>query len=327
MISLAFTCGDINGIGPEIVIKTINNVYFSSEKKIIVYIPKNIFEKTASLIEPSFDFEILQKENFREISNNKVLIVNIGNYKGKHGVPTSSSGKASFKSIQKAFLAVQNGIADAIITAPISKTSFQLANIDYPGHTELFAELTHSKNYMMTFLSDRFICGLVTVHQPIKKVPKFITKKRIKNSIEVLYNTLLNDIGKKNPKIAVLGLNPHAGENGLIGKEENEILKPIIKIFSKKNVAGPFVADAFFGTRQYENYDAVLGMYHDQVLIPFKLLNFNLGVNYTAGLPIVRTSPDHGTAYDKAGQGIADPSSMIEAVKWAEIIVRNRRRK
>lgn len=327
MIKLAFTCGDINGIGPEIILKTINNIYYSSEKKIIVYIPKRVFEKTASLIEPLFDFDISKKDNIQSNDYKKVLIVDIGNYKDKYGIPTAESGKASYRSIQKAFSAVTNGLADAIVTAPISKTSFRLAKIDFPGHTELFADLTNTKKYLMTFLSDKLICSLVTIHQPISKVAKLITQKRLKYSLEVLLNALKHDIGKQIPQIAVLGLNPHAGEDGLIGKEEKEIIKPVIKSLAKKNVFGPFVPDAFFGTRQYENYDAVLGMYHDQVLIPFKLLNFNLGVNYTAGLPIVRTSPDHGTAYDKAGQSIADPSSMIEAVKWAELIVRNRRKK
>lgn len=325
MIKLAFTCGDINGIGPEIVIKTINTITSLSEKKIIVFIPKKVFENTIEIIKPEFEFEITNKEIINE--NKKVIIIDIGNYKQSAGKPTAQSGKAAFKSITEAFNFAKNGKIDGIITAPISKLSFNLAKINFPGHTELLAELTRTKNYMMMFLSDKMICGLVTIHLPLKKVSKFITQKKLRQSIEILYNTLKNDLGKENPKIAVLGLNPHAGEEGLIGIEEKEIIKPVIKSYSKKNVDGPFVPDAFFGLHKYENYDAVLGMYHDQVLIPFKMMNFNLGVNYTAGLPIVRTSPDHGTAFDIAGYGVANPSSMIEAVKWAELIIRKRMKK
>lgn len=325
MIKLAFTCGDINGIGPEIIIKTINTITSFSEKKIIVFIPKNVFEKTTEIIKPEFEFEITNKENIDE--NKKVIIYDIGNFKQSIGKPTSNSGKAAFKSINKALNFAAAKKVDAIITAPISKLSFNLAKINFPGHTELFAKFTRTKNFMMTFLSDKMICGLVTIHHPIKKVSKLITQKKLRQSIEILYNTLKNDLGKENPKIAVLGLNPHAGEEGLIGDEELEIIKPVIKSYSRKNVEGPFVPDAFFGLHKYESYDAVLGMYHDQVLIPFKMMNFNLGVNYTAGLPIVRTSPDHGTAFDIAGYGIANPSSMIEAVKWAELIIRKRMKK
>ncbi|MEJ5350003.1 MAG: 4-hydroxythreonine-4-phosphate dehydrogenase PdxA [Melioribacteraceae bacterium] len=325
MIKLAFTCGDINGIGPEIIIKTINTITSISGKKIIVFIPKNVFKKTTEIIKPEFEFEITNKEHIDE--NKKVIIFDIGNFRQSFGKPTSDSGKAAFKSINKALNFAKAKKVDAIITAPISKLSFNLAKINFPGHTELFAEFTRTKNFMMTFLSDKMICGLVTIHHPIKKVSKLITQKKLRQSIEILYNTLKNDLGKENPKIAVLGLNPHAGEEGLIGDEELEIIKPVIKSYSRKNVEGPFVPDAFFGLHKYESYDAVLGMYHDQVLIPFKMMNFNFGVNYTAGLPIVRTSPDHGTAFDIAGYGIANPSSMIEAVKWAELIIRKRMKK
>ncbi len=325
MIKLAFTCGDINGIGPEIVIKTINTITSLSEKKIFVFIPKKVFDNTIQIIKPEFEYEITNRVALNE--NKKVLIIDIGNFKQSVGKPTVQSGKAAFKSITEAFNFVKSRNADGIITAPISKLSFNLAKINFPGHTELLAKLTKTKNYMMVFLSDKMICGLVTIHHPLKKVSKLITQKKLRHAIEILYDTLKNDLGKENPKIAVLGLNPHAGEEGLIGTEERDIIKPVIKSYSKKNIDGPFVPDAFFGLHKYENYDAVLGMYHDQVLIPFKMMNFNLGVNYTAGLPIVRTSPDHGTAFDIAGIGIANPSSMIEAAKWAELIIRKRMKK
>lgn len=325
MVKLAFTCGDINGIGPEIIIKTINLITSRTQKELIVFIPKKVFENTIDIVNPTFNYDIVKGEIKRKTNN--VLIYDIGDYKQSIGKATSESGKAAFKSINLAFKFVNDGLADAIVTAPISKYSFNKAGIDFPGHTELFASLTGTKNFLMTFLSDKMICGLVTIHLPLKKVSRAITQKKLYTSLQILHNTLKIDLDKKDPKIAVLGLNPHAGENGLIGKEEDEVIKPVIKSFSKKNIHGPFVSDAFFGMHQYENFDAVLGMYHDQILIPFKMMNFNYGVNYTAGLPIVRTSPDHGTAFDIAGKGIANPSSMIEAVKWAELIVRNRNKK
>ncbi len=325
MAKIAFTCGDINGIGPEIIIKTINTITSRVQKEIIIFIPKKVFEKTAELVNPLFEFDVVKKISNK--TNKKILIYDIGNFALSPGKPTYSSGKAAYKSIIYAYKAIINNFADAIITAPISKLAFNLASIDFPGHTELFARLFNTKNYMMTFLSNKMVCGLMTIHIPIKKISKLLTKKKIKLAIDILYNTLVNDLGKKNPKIAVLGLNPHAGENGLIGNEEEEIIKPVVKSFRMKSISGPFVPDAFFGRHQYEYYDAILGMYHDQVLIPFKMMNFNFGVNYTAGLPIVRTSPDHGTAFDIAGSGMANPSSMIEAVKWAEKIFRNRNKK
>ena len=178
----------------------------------------------------------------------------------------------------------------------------------------------------MLFLSKQMKCGLVTIHKPIREVSKSITKVSLSNALSALHNSLVKDFGKSNPKVAVLGLNPHAGEEGKIGNEENDILKPVIDSFKQAKPEGPFVPDAFFGNNLYKNYDAVLGMYHDQVLIPFKMLNFNNGVNYTAGLPFIRTSPDHGTAFDIAGKGIASEESMVQAVYWAEKIFYNRKK-
>jgi len=326
MRTLAFTCGDINGIGPEICIKAINNIYQPSERKIVLFCPANVFENASFVSPVSFNYQILKE--FKAGSNNSesVSIVDIGKFKQNIGGPTKDSGNASLLSIKNAFNLVNSGEADAIITAPVSKTAFKLAKTKYPGHTELLAELSHTKKYLMMFLSEQFVCGLATIHEPIKKVSKLLTKQLVRSSLKVLHQTLMRDLGNKNPKIAVLGLNPHAGENGKMGREEIDSIMPAIKSFKNNFIEGPFVPDAFFANQLYKVYDAVLGMYHDQVLIPFKMMNFNSGVNFTAGLPIIRTSPDHGTAYDIAGKGIADPSSMIEAVKWAEIIISNRRK-
>ena len=217
-------------------------------------------------------------------------------------------------------------IDKAIITAPISKKALALARINYPGHTEMFADWYGVKNYAMMFLSKKLKAALLTIHQPLKMVSRLINQDLLENKFKLILETLRKDFKVITPKVAVLGLNPHAGEDGLIGDEEKNIILPFIKKFSKrKYFFGPYSPDAFFGMKMYLNYDMVVGMYHDQILNPFKLLNFNKGVNYTAGLPIVRTSPDHGTAFDIAGKGIADESSMVEAYRYAEKILLNRK--
>ncbi|OGV02650.1 MAG: 4-hydroxythreonine-4-phosphate dehydrogenase PdxA [Ignavibacteria bacterium RIFOXYA2_FULL_37_17] len=317
----------MNGIGPEICIKTINQIYNPAERKIVLFCPSNVIEGELLGSTHSFSYQIIKEKFPKSLDPSYVTIINTGNYKQHVGKATNFSGKAAFVSLKAAYDAVSSKLADAIITAPISKTAFKLAGINYPGQTEILAKFSKSKNYLMVFLSNKFICGLTTIHEPIKSISKLITKQRIVSSIKTLNETLVKDLGKSSPKIAVLGLNPHAGENGNIGKEELLSIGPAIRSIKNISVEGPFVPDAFFGNHQHEDYDAVLGMYHDQVLIPFKMMNFNSGVNYTAGLPIIRTSPDHGTGFDIAGRGIANPQSMLEAVKWAEKIITNRRQK
>jgi len=327
MLRLSISCGDVNGIGPEITIKTINKIYKPQARQIVYFCPANVFEKIASLIKPSFEYQVVKNQYSVSADEQKVIIVDIGKVKQNTGKPTPQAGRIAFKSIQLSFNAVKDNLADAVITAPVSKTSFDLAGIKYPGQTEIFADLCKSKNYMMVFLSNKMICGLLTIHEPIKNVPRLINRPRLTKTLKIFNDVLQRDLGIKLPRIAVLGLNPHAGENGRIGTEEVKIIKPVLSSIKRKiTVDGPFVPDAFFATKQYLHYDAVLGIFHDQLLIPFKMMNFNAGVNFTAGLPIVRTSPDHGTAFDIAGKGIADESSMMEAVTWAEKIVLNRRK-
>jgi 4-hydroxythreonine-4-phosphate dehydrogenase len=327
MKTLVFTCGDINGIGPEIVIKTINKFYNPSKRKIIFICPANIFEQASSYSHPQFPFSLSKKESEKTKSSEKVHVFDLGDVKQSLGKATFFSGKTSADAIEKSYEIVSLNNDSAIITAPISKSAFDLAGINYPGQTEFYSDLSRSQSHLMTFLSKQLICGLVTIHEPISGVSKLLTKKRVEDSINEMIKVLRTDLDIKNPKLAVLGLNPHSGENGRIGNEEIDIIIPAIKEFDKEVVKGPFVPDAFFGSKMFKNFDAVLGMYHDQVLIPFKLMNFEKGVNYSAGLNIIRTSPDHGTAYDIAGKGIANPSSMIAAVIWAEKILSNRPKK
>jgi len=219
------------------------------------------------------------------------------------------------------------GQADAVVTAPISKEALGMAGIEFPGHTEMYAEWAGVKDFVMMFLSGKMKCALITIHEPLRKVPKLITPERILRTLRVVLSALKRDFNIKEPSVAILGLNPHAGENGRIGIEETDIIIPALKNSGfQEFISGPFVPDAFFANKLYKKYDMVIGMYHDQVLIPFKLLNFSSGVNFTAGLPFVRTSPDHGTAFDIAGKNAADEGSLLEAFYAARKIIQNRKR-
>jgi 4-hydroxythreonine-4-phosphate dehydrogenase len=235
----------------------------------------------------------------------------------------ATSGRISYQSLIASIKILKSKSANAVITSPVSKHAFGLAGIKFSGQTEILAHECKRKNFLMMFLSESMIASLATIHIPVKEISKSVTITLLKNKLKLLIQSLEKDLGIASPKIAVLGLNPHAGEQGRIGKEEIEIIIPALKSF-KSYVEGPFVPDAFFANHLYNKYDAVLGMYHDQVLIPFKMMNFNNGVNYTAGLPIIRTSPDHGTAFDIAGKGIADYQSLLSAFRYAKFISSNR---
>lgn len=329
MDRFVFTCGDINGIGPEIAIKSLNRITRIDKKSsIILVIPEKVFEKTSEFIKPIFDYHLVRNENSLISSVEQVKILLINSFRQSIGKPTIHSGRASFLALETAFSLIKEKLADAVVTAPVSKTALNLAGIKYPGQTEMFADWSKAKNFVMTFLSDKLRVALYSIHIPLKKVANSLNINEFKNKLNVLINMLNVDLNIKDPSIAVLGINPHAGENGIIGSEENEILKRIINMHQYKGIIeGPFASDAFFARRKFKDFDMTLGIYHDQVLIPFKYINAGMGVNYTAGLNIIRTSPDHGTAYDIAGKGIADESSMIEAFRYAEIIFKNRRKK
>ncbi len=327
MNKFVFTCGDVNGIGPEIVIKTLNQITrYKTPRKFYFICPSNIFKSVTLRIKPTFKYEIVNQKDHD--SSASVTVINSGTAKQSIGKPTITSGKASYKSLVLSYELLRRGDADAVITAPISKTATKMAGINFSGQTEMFAKWSNTKNYAMTFLSKKMCAALFTIHNPLQDVAKLLNFKKLDTLVEVIISTLIIDLQVFKPKIAVLGLNPHAGENGIIGKEEIDIISPVIKKHAKSvSIEGPFSSDAFFGSKVYKNYDMIIGMYHDQVLIPFKLLNFGGGVNYTAGLPIVRTSPDHGVAYDIAGKFIADESGILQAFKYAKRRVNNRKRK
>jgi 4-hydroxythreonine-4-phosphate dehydrogenase len=323
MNTFIFTCGDINGIGPEVAVKTLKKVVPKSNAKFIFICPEAIFHRQIKQHILNFDYEIINSQCYS--TDLPLTIIDLGRVKSKIGYPTRESGLTAFKAIELAlFISNQNNNI-AIVTAPISKKALVLAKINYRGHTEILADKLRVNDFAMMFLSKTMKAALATIHVPLKDVPKLISKKMLSNKITLLVKTLKKDFKITNPKIAVLGLNPHSGEDGLLGNEENKIIIPFIKEHSEnKLIAGPFPSDAFWGMHLYKKFDLILGMYHDQVLAPFKLLNFDRGVNFTAGLPIVRTSPDHGTAFDIAGKGIANESSMVEAYKFAKRILSNR---
>ncbi|HRN26575.1 MAG: 4-hydroxythreonine-4-phosphate dehydrogenase PdxA [Ignavibacteriaceae bacterium] len=324
MTRVVFTCGDINGIGPEIALKAFKNIFSKKHtNKILFVCPENVFEHYYKLTKASFEYRFVENNNY---SNSSLNLIRLPGAKLKFGFPTKISGQIAFDSIKKSIELINHNLADALVTAPISKEAFSLAKNSFPGHTELLAASEKNNNYMMLFLSDKIKAGLLTIHIPISKVSELITKEKLVSAVELLNKTAKQDLKILNPKIAVLGLNPHAGENGLIGNEEIRIINPVIKSLQKKiNVSGPYVPDAFWGNKSYKNFDLILGMYHDQVLIPFKLLNFDNGVNFTAGLKLIRTSPDHGTAYDIAGLNKADESSIMQSYKYAINIFNNRK--
>jgi 4-hydroxythreonine-4-phosphate dehydrogenase len=320
MNKIVFTCGDINGIGPEIVIKCLNKIYKRKNLRFFFICPENIFEEISEKIIPEFSYQIVNKFS---LTSADVTVVSTGLYRYEPGKPTKDSGKAAFRAIKLSHkLAAENKV-DAIVTAPISKTAIKKAGVKYPGHTEMYADWCGAEDFVMMFLSKKMNAALATIHQPIRKVPNLISINNLRKKIEVIKKTLSEDLNIKEPRVAILGLNPHAGENGLIGTEEKKFLEPVIK--KDKSLFGPFSPDAFFANKLYRNYNMVLGMYHDQVLIPFKMLNFSEGVNYTAGLPIIRTSPDHGTAFDIARSFSASPKSMLAAFYYAEKIIKNRK--
>lgn len=317
-----FTCGDINGIGPEISLKLFRQLLKSKSSEHYIFIcPANVFGYYQKLLKLNFPYKVIS--NPEESSTHQLNLLAMSDAGLKVGTPTKVSGRVAYESLLTAVRILKSKKASAVITAPTSKYSFELAGINYPGQTEILATECNTKNFLMMFLSRKMIAALATIHIPIKEVSRSLTVKLLRTKIQVLLESLINDLGIIEPKISILGLNPHAGEQGRIGDEENEKIIPAIKEFGK-NVYGPFVPDAFFANHLYKKYDAVMGMYHDEVLIPFKMLNFNNGVNFTAGLPIIRTSPDHGTAFDIAGKGIADYTSILSAYRYARTISANR---
>lgn len=326
MIKAVFTCGDINGIGPEIAIKSFQRLFDKKKNECLIYIaPQNVFEFYYDHLKSKFPFKYVTVNE--EFSHNYLNIIKLNDTIFAPGKISGRSGKISYLSIIKSLELIKAQKADVLITSPISKEAIYKGGIIIPGHTELLAKFDNSRDYLMMFLSNQIKAALLTIHEPIKNIPELIDESKIISAVKMLNLTAKKDFGIMKPKIALLGLNPHAGENGLIGNEEKKIIIPTIKKLKQNYILdGPFVPDAFWGNKIFKKYDIILGMYHDQVLIPFKLLHFNSGVNFTAGLSLIRTSPDHGTAFDIAGKMTADPSSLLNSYYFARKIFKNRKK-
>ncbi len=325
--TIAITVGDINGIGPEVALRAIADAAVRRVCHPVLVGPLAVFRHVLPLTRKRLT---LEKRTAALPRGTTVGVVDIGDAIGADitpGGPTKTSGRNAGLAIERAVELCLSGKADAMVTAPASKEALHLAGYDFPGQTEMVTLLSRSQNVIMMLVSRALRVGLVTVHTPLTSVPGQITVDKVRDKLLLMHGALKRDFGITNPKIAVLGLNPHAGENGHIGREELELIGPALDAARAAGAVadGPFPADAFFGTKRYAAYDATLAMYHDQGLIPLKLLAFGTAVNVSAGLPIIRTSPDHGTAYDIAGTGKADPSSTIEAVRLAVSMTNARR--
>lgn len=327
-LKIGISIGDINGIGLEVILKTVANKKILDYCVPVVYGSSKVVSYHKNIVEVDFQFN--STRSAQHLQDDKVNIVNCwnDNVNITLGKPTDVGGKYAFKSLETAVNDLKFGLIDALVTAPINKHAMQLADFPYPGHTEyLTSELGDGKESLMLMVSETLKIGLVTNHLPIREVANTITKELVLNKISILNQTLKVDFGKERPTIAVLGLNPHAGDEGVIGDEEEKLIRPAILEAKDQGimVMGPFSADGFFGSGQYKKFDGILAMFHDQGLVPFKALSFGQGVNFTAGLGFVRTSPDHGTAFDIAGQNQADPASFREALFLALDVARNRK--
>lgn len=326
---IGITMGDFNGIGPEIVLKAVTQ---QSIKKICIPViigSTDVFEYYAKMLRLKITLREIDK--IPKSNNDTLPILPVRKFrkpKIEPGIISFEAGRLAVESVIVACLLCMNNELDGMITAPLSKSAVDFNGIPFIGQTELLATITKSKSFAMLLIYQNLRIALATIHIPIKKVPEELTTRLVIDKVNVLARSLKTDFNIKKPNIAILALNPHSGENGKIGKEEFEIILPAIKFLKKNkiNVSGPFPADGFFGAGLYKHFDAILAMYHDQGLIPIKLLGFEKGVNFTTGLPIVRTSPDHGTAFEIAGKGIANPSSIIEAIKEAVKIIKNRKK-
>ncbi|MEQ8927704.1 MAG: 4-hydroxythreonine-4-phosphate dehydrogenase PdxA [Fulvivirga sp.] len=323
---IGITIGDVNGIGPEVIIKALDDSRILNQFIPVVFGST----KVLSYYRKAFDVKDFNYSQYRgdKYYTNKVNVVNCWEemIEINAGQETQEAGAAALKALIKSVEYLKTGEIDAVVTAPISKNNIQSEEFKFPGHTEFYTASFDMKESLMFLTNGNLRVGVVTGHIPLKEVSKKLTKEKVLSKLTIMEESLRKDFGLGKPRIAVLGLNPHAGENGLLGDEDEKVIQPAISDFKNKGklVFGPFPADGFFGKGEYTKFDGILAMYHDQGLVPFKTIAFNTGVNFTAGLPIIRTSPDHGTAFDIAGKGLADASSMREAIFAAYDIYKNR---
>lgn len=324
-IKVGISIGDLNGIGSEIILKIFEDA------RMLDFCTPIIFAsiKTMSFVKKHYKIDINLNgiNHINQAVIGKVNVLNCWkeNVNISFGKEDKTIGEYAIKSLQKATKALKSDEIDVLVTAPINKSSIQSDTFKFPGHTDYLNQELEGKS-LMFMVNGGLRVGLLTDHVPVKDVSKHITTKLIEEKINTVHDSLIKDFKINRPKIAVLGINPHTGDNGVIGNEDDKILRPALKKIKEKGklVFGPYAADSFFGSNNYQNFDAIIASYHDQGLIPFKTLSFGQGVNYTAGLNKVRTSPDHGTAFEIAGKGQADIGSFKEAIFTAIKIFNNR---
>lgn len=322
---IAITMGDPNGIGPEVTLKALLQDERPDIHPLLIGDPA-LFESTIDHLNLSARILAVQSWMDADLSaaSPEIPVLPIQETSGSWtaGEATPASGAASMSAVGMAIDLCMQKEADAMVTAPISKEAISMAGLPWPGHTEFLAHRTGTKRVQMILCTDQLRVALATIHIPLCDVAAAITAEEITAQLNRFHTALNQDFGIDDPTIAVLGLNPHAGDGGVIGREEIDILDPVLKEARNRgmSVTGPHPADGFFGSGQWRQVDGILAMYHDQGLIPFKTLSFGKGVNFTAGLPIIRTSPDHGTGYSIAGQGVASPDSMKAAIRMARTL-------
>ncbi len=325
---VGISIGDVNGIGPEVIIKTLSQVGILNKITPVVYgdaAAIHFYKKTLQPAKLSFHTQtsienaIPHGVTIIECAAQPITI--------SPGLPSKETGILAFKALEKATTDLVEQKIDLLVTAPLNKETVSYVFSDFTGHTEYIQQRCNTLESLMFLVNDTLRVGLVTNHVPLSEVSKQITTERIIGKLKIIKASLQKDFAIAQPKIAVLGLNPHAGDQGLLGKEELTIIEAAISHVNEEGIVakGPFPADGFWGSKAYEHFDAVLSMYHDQGLIPFKLLSFGGGVNFTAGLPFIRTSPDHGTAYNIAGKGLASADSFQKAIEVGLGVMEKRR--
>ncbi len=329
-VTVGITPGDGNGIGYEVIIKSLADARILSSFTPVIYGSSKIFGFYRKLIHNIDQMDTNVISSARDAHDKRLNIVNClpDNIFVEPGQSTPESAKSAIRSLEAAVADLQNGTIDVLVTGPINKRAMVNEGFGYTGHTEYLQHYFNVPDIAMLMVSDILKVSVVTGHIPLKEVVATLSKEKILSKLRLLKASLERDFGIDSPKIAVLGLNPHCGDGGLLGEEEEKIIKPAVEEATREgiNAFGPYSPDGFFGLGNYGRFDATLAMYHDQGLAPFKALAFERGVNYTAGLPIVRTSPDHGTAYEVAGRDEADPRSMMHSIYTAIDIFKSRQR-
>ncbi len=328
LLRVGISHGDVNGIGYEIILKSLSDPRMMELFTPVVYGSSKVASyHKKSIGGADVHFHIIRSAD--QAQEGKANLINIvpGEIKLDLGQSTDLAGQMALRSLEWATADLQKGLIDALVTAPINKNNIQGPDFDFPGHTEYLANKFDAADSLMLMVSQQIRIGVITGHIPLSQVPERISQEAILGKLRLMHRSLLRDFGIQKPRMALLGLNPHAGDEGVIGQEEQKAIIPAIRAaFDEGMLAfGPYSADGFFGSSAFTQFDGILAMYHDQGLIPFKTLSFKSGVNYTAGLPVVRTSPAHGTAYELAGKNQASPDAFREALFLAMDVVWNRR--